>query len=240
LLIAASAAFALKSEGTIGSTSEIRVSSDKKGSPLLVFACDGSAADLTKLFSQPGVLSDLQQLHAGIALALPDLSAERAALVQKLNRTGIPVTAGLALPGEPGYYLNADNSPAAAARFREFDSWTKTYGLHWAGIGLDIEPRIQDFDAVRSGSKRHLSRMLLARYFEGGRVQRARVSYAGLIRQMQADGYAVETYQFPFIADERKVHSTLLERLAGVVDVRGDREALMVNTPAFVPHSTLH
>jgi hypothetical protein len=30
----------------------------------------------------------------------------------------------------------------------------------------------------------------------------------------------VETHQFPFIADERRVHSTLLERLAGIVDVR--------------------
>jgi hypothetical protein len=30
----------------------------------------------------------------------------------------------------------------------------------------------------------------------------------------------VETHQSPFIADERRVHSTLLERLAGIVDVR--------------------
>jgi hypothetical protein len=35
-------------------------------------------------------------------------------------------------------------------------------------------------------------------------------------------------YQFPFIADEREVRSTLLERLFGIVDVRGDREVLML------------
>ena len=44
---------------------------------------------------------------------------------------------------------------------------------------------------------------------------------------MQADGYLVDTYQFPFLADARKVHSTLLERLFGIVDVRGNREVLM-------------
>lgn len=31
----------------------------------------------------------------------------------------------------------------------------------------------------------------------------------------------------PFLAEERAVHSTLLERLFGIVDVRGDDEVLM-------------
>jgi hypothetical protein len=48
-----------------------------------------------------------------------------------------------------------------------------------------------------------------------------------LIGRIQRDGYPVETYQFPFLADERKVHSTLLERLTGIVDLRGDREVFM-------------
>jgi len=40
----------------------------------------------------------------------------------------------------------------------------------------------------------------------------------------------VETYQFPFIADERNAHTTLLERLFGLVDVRGNTEVLMLYT----------
>jgi len=40
----------------------------------------------------------------------------------------------------------------------------------------------------------------------------------------------VETYQFPFIIDEREARTTLLERLFGLVDVRGDREVLMLYT----------
>jgi hypothetical protein len=37
----------------------------------------------------------------------------------------------------------------------------------------------------------------------------------------------VQTYQLIFLADERKAHSTLLERLFGLVDVRGNEEVLM-------------
>jgi hypothetical protein len=44
---------------------------------------------------------------------------------------------------------------------------------------------------------------------------------------MQAHGYRVQTYQFIFLADERGAHFTLLERLFGLVDVRGDEEGLM-------------
>lgn len=42
-----------------------------------------------------------------------------------------------------------------------------------------------------------------------GSVSRARNAYAALIQWIQAGGYRVDTYQFPFIADERKVHSHL-------------------------------
>ncbi len=69
---------------------------------------------------------------------------------------------------------------------------------------------------------------LIRRCFDAGRVDRARAAYIAFIKQIQARGYPVETYQFPFIADERKVHSTLLERLFGIVDVRGNREVLML------------
>jgi hypothetical protein len=37
----------------------------------------------------------------------------------------------------------------------------------------------------------------------------------------------VQTYQLPFLAEERETHSTLLERLFGIVDVRGNDEVLM-------------
>ena len=209
---------------------DIRISGENKGGPAqLVFACDGSTSELETLFSQPDVLSDLKDLHAGIALALPDLSPDRARIVRQLNSAGIPVTAWLALPVEQGYYLNAANAPEAAARFAAFQTWTSTYGLQWAGVGLDIEPNIKDFATLRN-SKWRLAWTLFGRYFDMGRVRRVRESYSSLIREIQAHGYPVETYQFPFITDARRVRSTLLERLAGIVDVRGDLEVLMIYT----------
>jgi hypothetical protein len=199
------------------------------GPPHIVFACDGSTSDIESLFSQPDVIPDLKAIDAGVALALPDLNAERARLVQQLNTAGIPVTAWLALPSEQGYYINADNAPLAAAHFAAFQSWTSTYNLRWAAVGLDIEPGIQQFASLQK-SKWRLFFTLIARYLETDRIRQARLSYSSLIQQIQAAGYPVETYQFPFIADERKVNSTLLERLAGIVDVRGNREALMIYT----------
>jgi hypothetical protein len=61
-------------------------------------------------------------------------------------------------------------------------------------------------------------------------VRRAREAYGALVNQIHADGWQVENYQFPLIADERRVGSTLLQRLMGLVDVRTDREVWMQYT----------
>ena len=198
--------------------------------PRLVFACELAAPRLQSLFADPAVISDLQELRAGVSLALIDLTPERAEVVRRLNQAGIPAIAWMALPREQGYYLNAGNAPQAEARFAAFQQWTAQYDLRWAAIGLDIEPNIQDFAALGGGSRWRLFPTLAARYFDRARVARARLAYSQLIRRMQSQGYAVQTYQFPFMADERRVHSTLLERLFGLVDVRGNDEVLMIYT----------
>jgi hypothetical protein len=95
---------------------------------------------------------------------------------------------------------------------------------------LDIEPNIQDFATLRQGRKRHLFLTLLERYFDIRRVREAKYTYGALIQEIRSHRYQVETYQFPFIADERAVRSSVLERLTGIVDVRGDLEVLMLYT----------
>jgi hypothetical protein len=144
-------------------------------------------------------------------------------VVRELNAAGIPVTAWLALPGDQGYYLNASNAPQAEARFSDFEKWTAASGLRWSGIGLDIEPNVQEFSSFRRAAAAALQRL-----FDPDTVIRAHTAYQAFIARIEAAGYSVETYQFPFIVDEREVRSTLLERLFGIVDVRGDREALML------------
>jgi hypothetical protein len=214
-----------------GSTEDILVPGGKGGEPPhLVFASDQSPGELESMLSQPGVIAELIDLKAGIALALPDLTMDRAILVRRLNRDGIPVTAGLTLPTEQGYYLNATNGRQAEAGFDDFEKWTVANGLRWAAIGLDIEPNIQDFAALRQDNKWHLFWTLLGRYVDVRRVRDAKYTYSALIREIRSHGYQVETYQFPFIADERAVRSSVLERLTGIVDVRSDREALMIYT----------
>ncbi len=193
------------------------------GLPQLNFACQLETAALQSLFSDPNVIRDLQRLNAGITLSLIDLSPGRAQVVRQLNSAGIPVTAWLALPSRQGYYLNASNTVQAEVRFTEFQKWTTDSGLRWSGVGLDIEPNLQEFSSVG-----HAAWAVFGRLFDPSAVTRARTAYEAFIARIEAAGYRVETYQFPFIADERAVGSTLLERLFGIVDVRGDREVLML------------
>lgn len=190
--------------------------------PQLNFACQMETAALQSLFSDSDVIRDLRQLHAGVTLSLIDLSPGRAQVVRQLNSAGIPVTAWLALPGQQGYYLNASNAAQAEVRFTEFQKWTSDSGLRWSGIGLDIEPSLQEFTSIGREASAALKRLV-----DPNTVTRARIAYRAFIARIEAAGYRVETYQFPFIADEREVHSKLLERLFGIVDVRGDGEALM-------------
>ncbi len=197
--------------------------------PHLVFASDQPTGELESMLAEPGVVADLIDLKAGIALA-PNLTVDDANLVRQLNRDGIPVTAGLAVPTEQGYYLNASNGREAEVRFEDFEKWTTANELRWAGIGLDIEPNIRDFATLRQGRKWHLFLTLLERYFDMRRVRGAKYTYGALIQEIRSHGYQVETYQFPFIADERAVRSSVLERLTGIVDIRGDLEVLMLYT----------
>jgi hypothetical protein len=195
--------------------------------PQLMFACCNQAImDVNTLFADSAVLANLKTLHAGLVVALEDLSPARAQLVRRFNQAGIPVIAWLTLPPEQGYFVNASNAPQAAARFAQFDNWTRENDLHWQAVGLDIEPNFGEFH----WPKWRLAWTLLRRAFDGQRVWRSRRDYGALIHEMQAHRYRVQTYQLIFLADERKVHSTMLERLFGLVDVRGDEEVLMTYT----------
>ena len=142
----------------------------------LNFACQMETAALQTLFSDPDVIRDLRQLNAGISLSLIDLSPGRAQVVRKLNSAGIPVTAWLALPSQQGYYLNASNAAQAEVRFTEFQKWTADSGLRWSGIGLDIEPNLQEFTSIRRAVA-----AVFKRLFDPDTVTRARAAYEAYI-----------------------------------------------------------
>jgi hypothetical protein len=194
--------------------------------PELFFAVELLPEPLQALFEQPGLFEQLQRLNAGICLAVMDFSPQRLEVVQRLNAAGIPVNAWLLLPQAQGYWLNLDNAAAASSRYAQFIAWTRQNNLDWEAIGLDIEPDIHLFDQILSRPWNAVPR--IARNLLSTTRLATAQRYHALAAQIRADGYEVETYQFPFIIDERLAHSTFLQRALGLVDLPADREILML------------
>lgn len=196
--------------------------------PDLTFACELDPEPLDELFQRSEVIPFLQDMHATVSLGILDLSDRRAEVVRKLNEAGVPVTAWLLLPRDQGYWFNLDNSPQATTRYEHFRTWTENHGLRWARIGLDIEPDIRSIQMLShntiAGAQRLISNLVNQR-----RLKEGARAYHALVEQIHADGYEVETYQMPFMIDERMARSSLLQRVAGLVDLpETDREVLML------------
>ncbi len=196
--------------------------------PRLTFACELEPAPLQALFSDPAVIANLLALHAAVSLGILDHSAERAEVVRRLNRAGVPVVAWLLLPKDQGYWFGLDNAPAAGGCYAALKAWSTEQGLRWSGIGVDIETDLGQMQALRAGHRCAALAALAGRIMDGERLRRAQRIYAALLAQMRADGYTVESYQFHFIVDERAAGSTLVQRIFGIVDVPADREVLML------------
>lgn len=202
--------------------------------PQLGFACcDGDIPEAQSTLSE-NVIAALGSLHASVAVPTLDFSPERAKLVERLNREQIPTVAWLMLGKQQGFYLNAENASEAHARVAAFEAWTNANHLQWAAVGLDIEPNFDELAKLKAHSWR-LAGTLLYRAFDGARMRRARNAYAALIADLQSHGYVVQTYQMPYLPAERNVHSTLIDRLLGTVDVRGNEEYLMLYTNVARP-----
>jgi hypothetical protein len=184
---------------------------------------------MQSLFADSGVVRGLVELHAGVAVAITDFSPQRAMLVHRLNEQGVPTVAWIMLSEEQGLYLNADNALQAAARVSEFEKWTDANGLKWAAVGLDIEPNFTELARLRNHHW-HLAATLLRRAVTGGHLVSARQTYEATIAGLQSRGLLVQTYQMPYVPAERSAHSTLLDRMLGTVDVRGNTEYLMLYT----------
>lgn len=181
------------------------------------------------------MIESLGGLRARVGLGIVDLAPDRASVVQTLNEAGIPVVAWLLLPMEQGYWFNVNNALQATARYRDFKVWTEEYSLQWAGIGLDIEPDIREVESFVTDRPRLLLK-LLYRSFNNERVRTAQAAYRALVSEMQLDGFQVDSYHIPLMIDERRTGSTLLQRVAGLVDVPSDREVLMPYTSFLGPH----
>ncbi len=203
--------------------------------PHLTFFCELESQPLQSLFSDLKRIEELRALDAGISLGLIDLSDERAVVVRMLNQAGIPVTAWLLLPKEQGYWFNLDNADQAKTRYADFKRWSTAHDLSFAGIGLDIEPDINLMTGLFSNWQAGLG-VLLPRLLNWRKAAEAAAAYRQLVERICNDGYFVESYQFPMVADERKAGSVTLQRLFRTVDLSVDREVFMLYTSFFRPY----
>lgn len=197
--------------------------------PQLSFACELDTGRLTQLFADGSVIADLRALDARVLMMISDFSTQRAGVVRQLNEAAIPLVGIPLFPESDGYYLTVANAGRAAERYEQWKTWSAEHGLRWDRVGLDIEPDADFYKQIMDNPRR-LPAMLLPRLRDHERPERARQSYAALVARIHQDGWEVENYQFPLIADERKTKATLLQRLLGLVDVRTDLEVWMLYT----------
>jgi hypothetical protein len=145
------------------------------------------------------------------------------------------VIAWLLLPDEQGYWFHQDNAPQAVACYRAFKAWSLEYHLTWDGVALDIEPDIREMQKWMSARWATIWYML-RRSFNWRLFRNARRIYKYLIDEIHTDGYRVDIYQFPFMIDDRKAESTLLQRATGIIDLPADREVLLLYSSFARPH----
>ncbi len=195
----------------------------------LIFFCELETTDLQNLFTEPTLLDHLLDLKAGLSLAVLDISPTRANIVRQLNQAEIPVVAWLLLPPEEGYWFNAHNVTQARVCYAEFQTWSQSHGLAWAGVGLNFQPHWQDRQQWRDNPLSFIP-TALQRLCDSNQVYQAQAEYGALVAQIHNDGYQVESYIPPFLLDERQAKSTTLRNVTGLVDVPVDREVVMLYT----------
>jgi hypothetical protein len=197
------------------------------GKPNLTFFVELEAEPLEVLFERPEVLPFLTAQECAISMGMPDLSPSRASIVRRLESSGVPVTAWLLLDVKDGYWLNADNADRALERWRETAAWAERERLQLHRVGLDIEfPRTESEGAIRNKQRAFLS--MLRRRRPREQIREAEQAYGKVVEEIRASGRTVESYQFPYLLDERAAGTTLLRRSLGLVDVPVDAEVYML------------
>ena len=207
--------------------------------PKFSFFCELPAKQFNELFSDSALIQQLVRMQVSVRIGLHDFSPERTVTIQKLNQAGIPIVAWLLLPEEDGYWFNMHNGEKALKRYADFKSWTAENQLKWEGIGIDIEPDMNDAKlAIKHPWK--FAWKAYKRLYDNHSLKEGKAIYQMLISTMKADGYRVESYLIPFIYDEREKNTTSIQKLLGIVDLKTDLEIPMLytsamNNPAIIP-----
>jgi len=209
------------------------------GKPDISFACELNSRDFAELFSDSSLVRELAEMKVSVVVGLMDFSPERTAVIQRLNTAGIPLVAWLLLPQEEGYWFNMYNGDKALRRYSDFKEWTTGNGLIWKGIGIDLEPDINDATLALSHPFRMAWKAYL-RLFDHKSFENGQKYYDELLSMMEADGFRVESYIIPIIFKEREKKTTSFQKLLGILDVQTEKEIPMlytsvINNPGIIP-----
>jgi len=195
--------------------------------PQLVFFTELEVEPLARLLARPGLVETLSRRGYGLSMGMLDFSTQRAALVRKLAEQGVELTARLLLPRDEGYWFNVDNYPQAIDQYHRFREWASEHELDFDAVGLDIEPSLQHWAETRR--LRSLATIVtrVAEAHQNALYPAARDAYLELVGEIRSDGYEIHTYQYPFVVDDRRAATTLVQRTLNVVDLPADVEVLM-------------
>jgi hypothetical protein len=199
----------------------------------LRFFCEVDEGALGALLT-PRVLGQLRALGAGVTLGLRDLSATRARAVARLVDAGVPVGAWVLLPRAQGYFATPRNVAAVSARCDEVLRWVDAHALQVEALGLDLEPDLDELDALFARPVRTLARWATRRRGPGD-LSAARPAYQALVARLRGLGHRVESYVFPLVLEDRRRGGARWQRFAGLVDVPTDREVVMVYSSLLGP-----
>jgi hypothetical protein len=180
---------------------------------------------LQRLFSQPGVIEQLAEYGAAVAMAIFAYDAPTAALVQHLSRAGVQVIAWLTPTSAADHSFHAQNYPQLLERYRGFYAWHTEYQLTIETLGIAIAPPAEVQLETLITARAAVRRLWLA----GDNVlyPAARAAYAEMVDDIRLDGFEVQVYQWPIIADDRRAGTTLLQRALEVVDLPADLDVLI-------------
>jgi hypothetical protein len=207
--------------------------------PQISFFCELPEKEFIGLFADSALVKELAAMKVSLRIGLHDFGPGRTATIRKLNQAGIPVYAWLLLPEEDGYWFNMQNGKKALKRYEDFRKWTVENRLKWEGIGLDLEPDINDAKLAMTHPAK-LAWKAYKRLYDNKSVISAKEIYQKLISIMKADGYLVESYIIPYLFEERAKNTISCQNLLGIVDIETDREIPMLYTsvlgnPGIIP-----
>jgi hypothetical protein len=197
--------------------------------PRLIFFTELASEALIGLLRQPELLDRLVAERYGVALSVARLDEARARAARLLNAQGVPLIAWLVLPPEAGFAFNLQNYPQAIAHYRAFRAWTLEHELVFEAVGLEIEaPPDEDLHSLQWGLREIARRFWLAG--ENVLYPSARAAYTEMIGAIRHDGYEAHTFQMPFVADDRRAGTTVVQRALDIMDLPADVDVLMCSS----------